>query len=195
VDGFSNALVVARVVRDSIVDKYRASGFAAHVLVSVVEARSNANSPNFCSLLSFRGDLLSLRTSIFMVGCVNVICSVSWAVLVALGGSNKWYHTPSMAPSKPRVTVITPAIGIAAPSKPRVTVITPAIGIAAPSKPRVTVITPAIGIALGMDCFDLSLYSLTEYLSEKQSSCLWSDSFGNTMHYMRERSSRCFVGV
>lgn len=126
-DGFSNALVVARVVRDSIVDKYRASGFAAHVFISVVEARSNANSPNFCSLLSFRGDLLSLRTSIFIVGCVNVICSVSWAVLVALeGGSNKWYHTPSMAPSKPRVTVI----------------------------------TPAIGIALGMDCFDLSLYSL-----------------------------------
>jgi len=144
VDGFSNALVAARVVRDPIVDKYRASGFAAHVLVSVVEARSNANSPNFCSLLSFRGDLLSLRTSIFRVGCVNLICSVSWAVLVALeGGSNKWYHTPSMAPSKPRVTVITPAIGIAAPSKP-----------------RVTVITPAIGIALGMDCFDLSLYSL-----------------------------------
>lgn len=51
VDDFSSDLVARRAARDSIVEN-RGSRFAAHVFMSVVEVRCNANSTNFCQLLS-----------------------------------------------------------------------------------------------------------------------------------------------
>jgi len=112
VDGFSSALVARRAVRDYIVDN-TTRGFAAHVFIAKAEAQSNDNHSNVYQLLSFRGNLWNPRALSVIVGFVNLACSITWAVLVALeGDSNKWYHTHSRLPSKARLVVIFVAIAI-----------------------------------------------------------------------------------
>ena len=42
------------------------------------------------------------------------VFSISWILLIATeGGANKWYHTHSVAPSKPIIVVILVAVCIA----------------------------------------------------------------------------------
>jgi len=111
VDGFSSSLVARRAVRDYVVDS-KGTGFAANAFVTSALVKCNANST--CQLLSFRGCLVGVRSLSLIVGCVNLICSISWAVLIGFEGSaSKWYAINSMPPSKPRVAVIMAAIGIA----------------------------------------------------------------------------------
>nr|ADE76886.1 unknown [Picea sitchensis] len=75
--------------------------------------KSNVDNTSVCQVLSFRGTLLGIRTLSFIVGCVNLICSFSWAVLIAFeGGTGKWYEIEAMPPSKPRIAVIIAAICI-----------------------------------------------------------------------------------
>lgn len=111
VDGFSSSLVARRAVRDYVVDS-KGTGFAANAFITSALVKCNANST--CQVLSFRGCLVGIRSLSLIVGCVNLICSISWAVLIGLeGSSSKWYGINSMPLSKPRVAVIMAAIGIA----------------------------------------------------------------------------------
>lgn len=113
VDGFSSSLIARRAVRNYIVNDSK-RGFAAHVFMNAAEVRSNDDNTNVYQVLSFRGNVWNPRALSVIVGFVNLACSITWAVLVALeGGSNKWYHTHSMAPSKGRLLVIFVGIAIA----------------------------------------------------------------------------------
>ena len=112
VDGFSSALVARRVVRDYIVDS-RGTAIAANVFLTKCQVYSNEENTNVCQVLTFRGSLLSFRTLSSIIGCVNLICSIAWAVLIAGADKWKWYDTLSMAPSKARVAVVIAAIGVA----------------------------------------------------------------------------------
>jgi hypothetical protein len=110
-DGFSSSLVARRAIRDYVVDS-KGSGLAANAFLTQAEVKSNSNNTDVCQLLTFRGNLLGMRTLSFVVGSVNLICSISWALLVVFeGGPGKWYDK-SMPPSKPRVVVIMAAIVI-----------------------------------------------------------------------------------
>lgn len=62
-----------------------------------------------CQLLTFRGNLLGIRTVAIAVGCVNIGCSIVWAVLIAFDDGADISPPPSMA----IVAVIIAAIGIA----------------------------------------------------------------------------------
>nr|ADE77196.1 unknown [Picea sitchensis] len=113
VDGFSSSLVARRAMRDYLVDS-TGTGFVANVFVTKALVKSNADNTNVCQVLNFTSSFLSLRSLSFMIGCVNLICSIGWGLLVAFeedGG--KWYEIHSMPPSKLRVVVIVTAIGIA----------------------------------------------------------------------------------
>lgn len=74
----------------------------------------NANKTSVCQVLSFRGGtLLTLKSLSIIMGCVNLICSVYWAVLIVFdGGAGKWYEIQSMPPSEARVIVIMAAVCI-----------------------------------------------------------------------------------
>eukprot|EP00253_Pinus_taeda_P024810 PITA_24810 len=113
VDGLSSALVARRATRDYVVDS-KGTGFAASAFVTKAMVMSNSLNTNVCQVLTFRGNLLSLRNLSFIVGCVNMICTISWTVLVAFqGGSGKWYDTYSMPPTSTlRVTLIMSVISI-----------------------------------------------------------------------------------
>lgn len=107
VDGFSSSLVARRAIRDYVVDS-RGSGFGANAFLTKAECKVKTldNFKYVCHVLSFRGTL-GIRTFSFMVGSVNLICSISWVVLIALQGSvGKWYDRNPITLSKPRVTVI-----------------------------------------------------------------------------------------
>jgi hypothetical protein len=110
VDGFSTALVARRVIRDYIVDS-RGSGIAANVFLKECEVHSNAENTDVCQVLTFRGNLVTFRSLSSIIGCVNLICSISWAVLIAIPA--KWYDTLSMPPSKATIVILIAAIGIA----------------------------------------------------------------------------------
>lgn len=98
VDGFSSSLVARRATRDSVVDS-KGSGFAANAFLTRAMVKSNFNNTDVCQVLTFRGDLLGIRTLSLMVGSVNLICSVIWALLLVFeGGATKWYDH-SMLPS------------------------------------------------------------------------------------------------
>lgn len=110
-DGFSSSLIARRALRDYIVDS-TGSGFAANAFLTKALLNSNADNTNNCQVLAFRGTVLGIRTLSFIVGCGNLICSLSWAVLtVTEGGAGKWYDSHGMPPSKVRVIVIMAAIG------------------------------------------------------------------------------------
>lgn len=109
VDGFSSSLVARRAIRDHVVDS-KGSGFAANVFLTKAMVKSNSISTDVCQVLTFRGNLLGIRTLSFMVGSVNLICTVIWALLLVFeGGTTKWYDN-SIQPSKPRVAVMMAAI-------------------------------------------------------------------------------------
>lgn len=110
VDGFSSSLVARRVIRDYIVDS-RGTGIAANVFLKKCEVYSNAENTNVCQVITFRGNLLNFRTFSFIIGGVNLMCSISWGVLIAIPGN--WYDTLSMPPSKARIVILIAAIGIA----------------------------------------------------------------------------------
>lgn len=110
VDGFSSSLVARRVIRDYVVDS-RGTGIAANVFLKKCEVYSNAENTNVCQVLTFRGNLLNFRTFSFIIGGVNLMCSISWGVLIAIPGN--WYDTLSMPPSKARIVILIAAIGIA----------------------------------------------------------------------------------
>jgi hypothetical protein len=106
VDGFSSALVARKAVRNYVVDS-KGNGFAANAFLSKALVNCNVDNTNVCQMLTFRGDLVSLRTLSFIVGCGNLICSIGWIVLIAVeGGPDKWYDVHSRPPSKPAVALI-----------------------------------------------------------------------------------------
>jgi len=113
VDGFSSALLARRAISHYIVDS-KGNGFAANVFLTSAVVKSNANNTSVCQVLRFRGGtLLSLRTLSFIVGCINLICFITWVVLIALESRvGKLYKIHSVPPSKPRVVVIMTVICI-----------------------------------------------------------------------------------
>lgn len=112
VDGFSSALIARRAIRDYIVDS-RGSGIAGNAFLSKCRVYSNVENTNVCQVLTFRGSLLSFGTFSIIITCVNLLCSITWAVLIALeGGTGKWYEPEAMPLSKPRVYVIMIAIAL-----------------------------------------------------------------------------------
>lgn len=112
VDGFSSALVARKAVRNYVVNS-KGNGFAANAFLTKALVNYNADNTNVCQMLTFRGDLVSLRTLSLMVACGNLICCITWMVLIALesGGPGKWFDIRSMPPSKPRVALIMAAMG------------------------------------------------------------------------------------
>lgn len=114
VDGLSSALVARRAIKDYVVDT-KGTGFAASAFVTKAMVMSNSLHTNVCQVLTFRGNLLNLKSLSFVVGFVNIICCISWTVLVAFeGGTGKWYDTHSVPPTSVlRVTLIMSAIGMA----------------------------------------------------------------------------------
>lgn len=106
VDGLSSSLVARRTIRDYIVDS-KGTGFAANAFLTKALVRCDADST--CQLLTFRGNLLGIRTVAIAVGCVNIGCSIVWAVLIAFDDGPDTSPPPSMA----TVAVIIAAIGIA----------------------------------------------------------------------------------
>lgn len=86
VDGFSSSLVARRVIRDYVVDS-RGTGIAANVFLKKCKVYSNAENTNVCQVLTFRGNLLNFRTFSFIIGGVNLMCSISWGVLIAIPGN------------------------------------------------------------------------------------------------------------
>lgn len=114
-DGFSSSLISRRALRDYIVDS-TGSGFAANAFIAKALLNSNADNTNAnsCQVLTFRGTVLGIRTLSFIVGFGNLICSITWAVLIAIeGGAGKWYDSHCMPPSQVRLIVIMAAIGTA----------------------------------------------------------------------------------
>lgn len=113
VDGLSSALVARRAMKQYIVDA-GAREFPGHLFVNKAEVRSNDDNTNVYQWLSFRGNVWNPKALSVIVGIVNLACSITWAVLVAMEGhGNKWYHTHSMPPSKGRLLVIFVGIAIA----------------------------------------------------------------------------------
>lgn len=113
VDGFSSALVARRAVRDYLLDSRR-NKFSANMFLVKALVKSNADYTHVCQVLTFTSSLLSLRTVSIIVGSVNLICSITWAVLVAFeGGFHQWYDIHSMPLSKNRIAVIVAAIDTA----------------------------------------------------------------------------------
>nr|ABK24775.1 unknown [Picea sitchensis] len=115
VDGFSSSLVARRAIRNYVVDS-KGSGFAANAFltkaVSKVQPIPEDKTKYVCHVLTFRGTL-GIRTFSIMVGIVNLFCSITWVVLIALNGSvGKWYDSHSIPLSKPRVVVTMASIGI-----------------------------------------------------------------------------------
>lgn len=110
VDGFSSSLVARRVIRDYVVDS-RGTGIAANVFLKKCQVYSNAENTDVCQVLNFRGNLLNFRTFSFIIGGVNLMCSISWGVLIAIPGN--CYDTLSMPPSKARIVILIVAIGVA----------------------------------------------------------------------------------
>jgi len=108
-------MVARRAVRNHIVDS-TGNGFAANAFLTAVRVNYVPNTvPTVCQKLRFRGGtFLNLKTLSFVVGFVNVICSLGWALSIALGGDHapKWYRIPSIPPSIPRLAVIMAAICI-----------------------------------------------------------------------------------
>ena len=91
----------------------RGTAIAANVFLTKCQVYSNEENTNVCQVLTFRGSILSFRTLSSIIGCVNLICSIAWAVLIAGADKWKWYDTLSMAPSKARLAVVIAAIGVA----------------------------------------------------------------------------------
>jgi len=91
VDGFSSALLARRGIRNYIVDS-KGNGFAAIVFLTSAVLKSNANNTIVCQVLRLRGGaLLSLKTFSFIVSSINLICFITWVVLIALESSvGKW---------------------------------------------------------------------------------------------------------
>lgn len=112
VDGFSSALVARRAVRDYIVDS-KETGLAANAFLHEPWVTYKQN--GVCQVLSFRGSIINVRNVAYVVGSVNLICSLGWAVLIALegGAASQWYGVHFKPPSKPGVVVILIGIGIA----------------------------------------------------------------------------------
>lgn len=108
VDGFSSSLVARRAIRDHVVDS-AGTGFGANAFLTEAAVFCSADGTNVCQVLYFRGGILSARRVSYMVGCVNLICSITWSVLIACEGN--W--APSMPLSTPRVSVIIGAVGVA----------------------------------------------------------------------------------
>jgi len=112
VDGFSSALIARRAIRGYIVDS-RGSGIAGNAFLSKSRVYSNVENTNVCQVLTFRGSLFSFGTFSIIITCVNLLCSIAWAVLIALeGGTGKWYQPEAIPLSKPRVHVIMIAIAL-----------------------------------------------------------------------------------
>lgn len=110
VGGFSRSLVARRAIRDYLVDA-KGSGFATNAFVTEAMVKCDSrNKTNVC-LLRFRSGLLSMRSVSYIVGCVNLLCSITWIMLIVFEG--KWYGTHSTSPSTPRVAIILGAIVIA----------------------------------------------------------------------------------
>ena len=106
VDGFSSSLVARRAVRDYLVDS-KGSGFAATAFLTKAAVKSDFNNTKVCQVLTFRGDFLGIKTLSFIVGAVNLICSLGWAILIGFEAD----ISPPLA--QPRVAVIVAAVGFA----------------------------------------------------------------------------------
>eukprot|EP00253_Pinus_taeda_P005415 PITA_05415 len=117
VDGFCSALLVRRAISHAIshyiVDS-KGNGFCANVFLTSVVVKITIDNTSVCQVLRFRGStLLNLRTLSSIVGCINLICSVTWLVLAALEcGVGKLYKINSIPPSKPKVVAIITVICI-----------------------------------------------------------------------------------
>jgi hypothetical protein len=108
VDGFSSSLVARRTIRDFLVDT-KGTGFAANAFLTKAVVQADNNNTQVCQILRFRGNRVGIRSLSFIVGCVDLISSLGWAVLIAFeGGADS-----SPPPSMPIVAVIIVAIGTA----------------------------------------------------------------------------------
>ena len=99
VDGFSSALVARRTIRDYVADS-KGSGFAANAFLTKAVVKSDFQV--VCQVLTFRGNLLGIKTLSFIVCCINFICSIAWSVLTV------FVSVTAITPSQ-HVTAITPS--------------------------------------------------------------------------------------
>lgn len=113
VDGFSSAMVARKAVKNHVLNS-TGDGFAAIAFLTGALVKYNGSNNTVCQVLRFRGGtLLTLKSLSCIVGFFNLIFSIAWAVLVAIGGrDDKWYEITSRTPSKPRIAVIIAAICI-----------------------------------------------------------------------------------
>jgi len=107
VDGFSSAVVAGRTMRQYLVDS-KGSGFGANAFLTKARVKCNENRTQVCQVLTFRGNIVGIRTLSFIVGCVNLLSSLGWTVLIALKGRGDILPPLSM----PRVVMIIASIGI-----------------------------------------------------------------------------------
>lgn len=108
VDGFSSALIARRVVRDYVLDG-KGTGFSANAFLTSASVVRNESS--LCQVLSFRDSkIVCVRTLSYVVGSVNLICSITWGVLIAC---EKRFGIHSMPPSKRTLVVMLVFIGVA----------------------------------------------------------------------------------
>lgn len=91
----------------------KGSGFTANAFKTKSMVKSNSNNTDVCQVLTFRGNFLDIGTLSFMVGFVNLLCSIIWALLLIFeGGTVEWYDN-SMQPYEARFVVIMIVILIA----------------------------------------------------------------------------------
>lgn len=107
VDGFSSSMAARRTVRNYLVD-CEGKGLAANAFLTEANVNSDPHNKHVIQVLTFRGNLLSLKTLSFIAGGFNLICFIGWAMLIPFGGGNS---APPL--SVPRILVIITAIGIA----------------------------------------------------------------------------------
>lgn len=107
VNGFSSSLVARRTIRDFVVDT-KGSGFAANAFLTEAMVKSDDNNTQVCQVLIFRSNVVGIRSLSFMVGFVNLISCLGWALLISFDvGADS-----SPPPSIPVIVAIIAAIGI-----------------------------------------------------------------------------------
>lgn len=109
VDGFSSALVARRTIRDYLVDS-KGSGLAANAFLTKVKVQFDDNCTQVCQVLFFRGNYARIIT--LSTGCVNLISSLCWALLISFEGGPDSSTPPSITIISVIIAAIATAIGM-----------------------------------------------------------------------------------
>lgn len=112
VDGFSSALLARRTIRDYLVDT-KGSGLAANAFLTKAMVKFDDSCTQVCQVLFFRGK--HVRIIILSTGCVNLICSLGWALLISFEGGADTSPPPSMTILVLIIAAIGTALGMDMP--------------------------------------------------------------------------------